>query len=86
VDRAILAYDEQQYNQALQDLQEALRLDPNSVEALLYQGIVYVAMKRRPEALAAWERARQLRPSDIDVAFQLGALYFAEEHYDRAKP
>jgi tetratricopeptide (TPR) repeat protein len=86
VDRAILAYDEQQYNQALQDLQEALRLDPNSVEALLYQGIVYVAMNRRPEALAAWERARQLRPSDIDVAFQLGALYFAEEHYDRAKP
>jgi tetratricopeptide (TPR) repeat protein len=86
VDRAILAYDEQQYDQALQELQEALRLDPNSVEALFYQGLVYVAMNRRSDAMAAWERARQLRPADIDVAFQLGALYFAEEQYDRAKP
>jgi cytochrome c-type biogenesis protein CcmH/NrfG len=66
VDRAILAYDEQRYNQALQELQEALRLDPNSVEALFYQGIVYMAMKRRAEAVTAWERAWQLRPSDID--------------------
>jgi tetratricopeptide (TPR) repeat protein len=86
VDRAILAYDEQHYDQALQELQEALRLDPNSVEALFYQGLVYAAMNRRRDAMAAWERARQLRPSDIDVAFQLGALYFASEQYDRAKP
>jgi tetratricopeptide (TPR) repeat protein len=86
VDRAILAYDEQQYDQALQELQEALQLDPNSVEALFYQGLVYVAMNRRPDALATWERARQLRPADIDVAFQLGALYFADEQYDQAGP
>jgi tetratricopeptide (TPR) repeat protein len=86
VDRAILAYDAQQYDQALQELQEALRLDPNHVEALLYQGLVYATINRRAEAMAAWERARQLRPSDIDVAFQLGALYFADEQYERAEP
>jgi tetratricopeptide (TPR) repeat protein len=86
VDRAILAYADQQYDQALQELQEALRLDPNAVEAWFYQGLVYAAMNRHPDALASWERARQLRPSDIDVAFQLGALYFADAQYDRAEP
>jgi tetratricopeptide (TPR) repeat protein len=86
VDRAILAYDSQQYDQAMQELQEALRIDPNNVEALFFQGLVYTAMNRRPEAIAVWERARQLHPSDIDVAFQLGALYFADEQYDRAMP
>ncbi len=86
VDRAILAYDAQQYQLALQELQEALRLNPNHEEALFYQGLVYVALNRRPEAIAAWERARKLRPADLDVAFQLGATYFAEEHYDAAAP
>jgi tetratricopeptide (TPR) repeat protein len=86
VDRAILAYDDQRYDQALQELQEALRLDPDHIEALFYLGLVYATMNRRPEAMAAWERALQLRPADIDVAFQLGALYFADEQYDRAEP
>jgi tetratricopeptide (TPR) repeat protein len=86
VDRAILAYEARQYEQALQELQEALRVDPEHVEALLYQGLVYVALNRRAEAAAAWEGARQLHPTDTDVAFQLGALYFADEHYDRAAP
>jgi tetratricopeptide (TPR) repeat protein len=84
VDRAIVAYDARQYEQALQELQEALRVDPDHVEALFYQGLIYVALHRRPEAIATWERARQLRPVDIDVAFQLGALYFADERYDMA--
>ena len=86
VDRAVLALDEQRYDQALQELQEALRLDPNSVAALFYQGLVYAALHRRADAAAVWERARQLRPTDLDVAFQLGALYFADEQYDRADP
>jgi tetratricopeptide (TPR) repeat protein len=86
VDRAILAYDSQQYDQAMRELQEALRIDPNNVEALFFQGLVYTARDRRPEAMAVWERARQLRPSDIDVAFQLGVLYFADGQYDRAMP
>jgi tetratricopeptide (TPR) repeat protein len=86
VDRAILAYDDQQYDQALQELREALRFDPHAVAAWFYQGLVYAAMNRRPEAMASWVRARQLRPSDIDVVFQLGALYFADEQYDKAEP
>jgi tetratricopeptide (TPR) repeat protein len=86
VDRAILAFDERQYEQALQELREALRLDPNSGTALFYQGLVYAAMNRPADAAAVWERARQLRPEDIDVAFQLGALYFANEQYTRAEP
>jgi tetratricopeptide (TPR) repeat protein len=86
VDRAVLAYDDQQYEQALQELQQALTLDPVHGEALLYQGLVYVALGRRSEAMAVWEHARQLYPTDVDIAFQLGALYFADEHYDRAAP
>jgi tetratricopeptide (TPR) repeat protein len=67
VDRAVLAYDERRYERALQELREALRLDPDNVDALYYQGLVYIALDRPLDAIAAWERARALRPSDLDV-------------------
>lgn len=86
VDRAVLAYDEKKYDEALKELQEALRLDPQSVDALYYQGLVYVALNRMAEAQASLEKARALSPIDIDVAFQLGVLYFNQQQYERAEP
>ena len=86
VDRAMLAYDEKQYEQALKELQEALRLDPNDVDALYYQGLVYMALERNAEAQASLEKARALRPEDLDIVFQLGVHYFNQQQFDRAEP
>ncbi|MBI3326106.1 MAG: tetratricopeptide repeat protein [Nitrospinae bacterium] len=86
VDRGVLAYDAKRFDEALKEVQEALRLDPQNVEALYYQGLVYVALNRTAEAQAAWEKAIALRPADVDVAFQLGTLYFSQEQYDKAEP
>lgn len=86
VDRAVLAYDDKRYEDALKDLAEALRLNPQSVDALYYQGLTYLALNRAPDARAAWEEARRLSPADVDVAFQLGVLYFNEADYEKAAP
>jgi tetratricopeptide (TPR) repeat protein len=86
VDRAVIAYEEKRYDEALQELQEAFRLDPENVDALYYQGLVYVALNRIADAQAAWEQARALRPTDLDVAFQRGTLYFSQEQYEQAEP
>jgi tetratricopeptide (TPR) repeat protein len=86
IDRAVVAYEEKQYDLALEELQEALKLEPDNVEALYYQGIVFISLKRLPEAEAALEKARSLRPQNNDIAFQLGVLYFTREAYERAEP
>jgi len=86
VDRAVVAYSEGLYDEALKELQEALQRDPENVDALYYQGMVYAAMDRPKDALAALEKARKLRPADIDVAFQLGTLYFGQKEYEKAEP
>lgn len=86
VDRAVLAYENQQFDQALRELEDALRLDPQNSEALYYQGLLYATLDRLPEAQAVWEKARSLRPADPDVAFQLGVLSFNQQQYDRAEP
>ncbi|MBI4528893.1 MAG: tetratricopeptide repeat protein [Deltaproteobacteria bacterium] len=86
VDRAVAAYGEGRYEDTLKELQEALRLNPESVDALYYQGLVFVALNRPVDALASLEKARALRPADTDVAFQLGVLYFNQQEYEKAEP
>src|SRR3990172_1894528 len=71
VDRGILAYDDKRYTDALQAFQEALRINPNSINANYYIGLSYMALEQYPAAQAALERARELAPGDLDVAFQL---------------
>ena len=86
MDRALVAYEDKKFEEALKELQEALRLNPENVDALYYQGLVYVALGRTGDALAVLEKARQMRPEDLDVAFQLGALYFNQKEYEKAEP
>jgi tetratricopeptide (TPR) repeat protein len=72
VDRAIIAYEEKRFEDALKELQEALRVDPQNVEALYYQSVVYLILNRPAEAQAGLEKARALLPGNADIAFQLG--------------
>ena len=86
VARAIVAYAEQRYDEALARLQDALRLDPGHLDALYYTGLVRLAQRRPELAVEPLERARELRPDSLPVLHQLGVAYFAQEKYDRARP
>ncbi len=86
VDQGILAYDAKLYGEALQAFQEALRIDPNNVNALYYLGLTRMASDQLPAAQEALERARALAPGDQDVLFQLAVSYFNAQQYEKAEP
>jgi tetratricopeptide (TPR) repeat protein len=86
VARGIIAYDEKRYEDSLTSLREALRLDPNNIEALYYTGLSNIALGRHDGAVQALEHVRRLDPKDQTNNFQLGALYFGLQRYDRAQP
>jgi tetratricopeptide (TPR) repeat protein len=86
VAKAIVAYEEKRYEDALADLGEALRLDPGNIDALYYTGLANIALQRYDLAREALERARKERPGDLSVLFQLGVLYFGMGRYEQAQP
>jgi tetratricopeptide (TPR) repeat protein len=86
VSNAILDIEERKYDQAAANLQRALEVDPNNVEALYYMGVVRLAQGRPTEAVTYLERARTAAPRDPAVAVQLGLAYMAQQDYDRARP
>jgi len=58
VAKAILAYDDKRFDEALSLLQDALKLDPNNIEALYYTGLTYLALKDPSHAAEVLEQAR----------------------------
>jgi tetratricopeptide (TPR) repeat protein len=86
VAQAIIDFDEKRYAEALQNLQEALKREPDHVEALYYVGVVNMALRKPEEATRALLRAQQKAPQDNSIAFQLALAYFAQQNYDAAEP
>ncbi|MGE0474207.1 MAG: tetratricopeptide repeat protein [Nitrospirales bacterium] len=84
VAQGVLAYEQQRYSYALPYFLRAVELDARNVRAHYYTGLTYLALKKPEQAIAPLDTARQLRPSDPDIRFQLGVAYFSIKDYDKA--
>jgi tetratricopeptide (TPR) repeat protein len=72
--QGVQAWDKGQYDQALRYLTEAVRLDPDSVEALTDLGAVYARKGRAEEALKQYELALALEHLAAVYSNQAAAL------------
>ncbi|MGH7858461.1 MAG: tetratricopeptide repeat protein, partial [Candidatus Binatia bacterium] len=86
VARAIVAYEDKRYDDALRELDEALELEPENVEAHFYSGLVRIALGELGDAAAALERARSLSPEDPAILYQLGVVNVRRKRDDLARP
>ncbi|MGH7823504.1 MAG: tetratricopeptide repeat protein, partial [Candidatus Binatia bacterium] len=86
VARAIVAYEEKRYGEALDELREALELDPENVEAWFYSGLAQVGRGDLAAAATALERAHALAPHDASILYQLGVVHVRRKRDDLARP
>jgi tetratricopeptide (TPR) repeat protein len=86
VAQAVIAYDEKRFPDAIAFLQQALKLDPNNLDALYYAGLTYLALNSPDRAAEVLEKARAKDPTDIQIKYHLGVAYFSLEQYDKAEP
>src|SRR5262249_10945145 len=62
-------------DQALEQCQQVVEVEPNNLEALGLQGGVLSALGRDQEAIAVYEHVLQIDPSIQEAYLYLGALY-----------
>ena len=70
-----------EYNLALQEIQQALKLDPRDPDALLGQAAVYASMGRHEEAESIYRKAAALRPQHWAGYYELGGYYYRQQRY-----
>ena len=70
-----------QYNLALQEIQQALRLEPFDTDALLTQADVHAAMGQQAEAEEVYKKAVALGPQRWGSYYELGAFYYRQRRY-----
>ncbi len=83
---AAIAYDDNQYDEALGLLNQALALDPQHERSLFYLGLVYLGKENPKKAIEPLENVHQLRPNDLNIQHHLGVAHFAAGNYDKAHP
>ncbi|HEY1351716.1 MAG TPA: tetratricopeptide repeat protein [Ktedonobacteraceae bacterium] len=73
-----------QYERALQDFQEALHNIPEDIWAFARRGAIYHALKRYDKALADFDRALALDETNSWALANRGATYHTLKRYDEA--
>jgi tetratricopeptide (TPR) repeat protein len=69
------AYDADNYDQAMADLDQAIGLNPAYVDAYLYRGLACYAQKRYSEAVADLETVVRLNPQNAEAYYWQGMVY-----------
>jgi tetratricopeptide (TPR) repeat protein len=70
---------------ALEEYQALLTIDPNNAQVLLRMAQAYRIQKNYPEADKALEKARELQPANLDVAFNSALLRQAQGDFNGAE-
>jgi tetratricopeptide (TPR) repeat protein len=75
---------EKAYQEALAELQQALRDDPDDLDAHLRIGLVYGELKDHGKAISHLQKILAVRPAELRVRDYLGLMYEEMKDYDRA--
>lgn len=80
-----IAYDRaQMYENAVEEFNEALRLDPGYIEVLNNLAVAYYRMELVDEAIERLSDAIRLRPEYLEAHCNLGNIYASDERYEEA--
>ncbi len=84
VDGALEDFEKKKFDEALQKLTEAEKLDPNSAFILNLLGAAYTKKKDYTAAKVAFEKSLEKDPNFFPSIFNLGELLFLQKQYPQA--
>jgi len=84
INRGAAVRQQKRLNEALQDLQEAVKVDPASSTAHLELGLAYEEGERGAEALQEYQAAVNAEPQNINAQLRLGQALNSQKQYEQA--
>ena len=81
---AMLAYDQQRFDDAEKYLKAVVAKDATHFEAWITLGALYQKLKRLDEAEAIFQKLRKIEPKDSRLYFNLAYLEVARQRYPKA--
>jgi len=69
---------------ALNALQKAVAAGPTQIVPYKTLGFYYTFLGKREDAIATWQKLKNLAPDDADIASNLGGPYMVEKRYPEA--
>ncbi|MEK7485210.1 MAG: tetratricopeptide repeat protein [Planctomycetota bacterium] len=82
--RGLIKHSEANYEGALFDYTESIRLNPKNVEAYLNRGLSKFEQKKYDEALADYEKALELNPQSAKAYYHRGVLKARKKEWEGA--
>ena len=73
-----------QHDRAIQDYDEAIKLNPSYADAFNNRGIAYYAKGQHDRAIEDYDQAIKLKPSDAIAYNNRGTAYYSKGQHDRA--
>lgn len=72
--------------EAMANVGRALRLQPDFIDALAYEGWIHLRLGRHEEAARSYERALSVEPEHVESLWNLGKVHLAMGDLERAAP
>ncbi len=84
--KALEAYNAKRFEEAAKGFEEVVRNDPNNLEAQLYLGKSYEALKKDDEAIKAYKAAIAVKPGHGEANLNAGLIEHKRKNYQAASP
>jgi len=82
---AKVAYEEKQYDVALDWIRKSLAKYSKSVMSYNLQGLIYEALEGYADAIDSYQQALKLAPTELNVQFNLAMAYYRKKDYARCR-
>jgi putative GTP pyrophosphokinase len=82
--RGMANFAQSQYEDAIEDFTEALKLDPKSYKAIYYRGIVRSVLRQYSEAIDDLTLSLGINPYQLFCLFRRGQAYYHQGDYPQA--
>ena len=72
------------YRKALQEFDQAIRIDPNNTKAYFWRGRVYGKREQFDDAISDFKKVIELKPDYVEAYDNLGWIYSRREEYEES--